>query len=87
METDLTVLSLPEGDVPTRCAELRKTLAQLRPGATLYVSGPEDLPEVLHRVTSPDLAPWQVIAGPIGLEAWTRKEHLSCEARDAKEGS
>lgn len=74
MEADLTVVTLPEGDIAARCAALRKTLAQVPRGATLYVSGPADLPEVLDRVSTPDFTPWHLLAGPIGLEAWARKE-------------
>ena len=74
MEADLTVVTLPQGDISARCAALRKTLAQLPAGATLYVSGPADLPEVLDQVPAPDFTPWHLLAGPIGIEAWARKE-------------
>lgn len=74
MDIDLTVFTLPQGDLAARCSALRKTLAQLPAGATLYVSGPRDLPEVLDQVGSSGLTPWHLLAGPIGIEAWARKE-------------
>ncbi len=74
MEADLTVVTLAEGDLLDRCAALRETVAGLAPGATLYVSGSADLPEVLDRVSTPELTPWHLLAGPIGIEAWARKE-------------
>ncbi len=73
MTDELTVVSLEPGDIASRCAELRRALAQVPAGASLYVMGPSDLAEVLSRVGTPDAEPWRVLAGPDGLEAWTRK--------------
>lgn len=73
MTDELTVVSLEPGDVASRCAELRLALDQVPSGASLYVMGPSDLVEVLSRVGAPGAEPWRVLAGPGGLEAWTRK--------------
>lgn len=76
MDHNLTVVTLPQGELAVRCAMLRKTLAQLPPGATLYVSGPPDLPEVLGQLAAPDLTPWHLLAGPSGIEAWARRREI-----------